>query len=1055
MQKTRAFILQIMSIIMPIRDVSFRRLVRASFSGLCGALLVLMLSSFMFASMQIASAAEGSIQSGAASPADAAAGSTASSSQQVSQILLSPTASLARAMDAVYKGVNNTYTVYMIALFLFFVLFYAIYHSALKRVPVFTVGNKSGDALSRQGKIVALAFSGLSVLAIFWFQRGYKSQTQVLLDTLSPFGVLAGLVTAAVVYMIIFFGFRNEAGGKAWELSLAAAGLAMVAMGAWLTYPNIWWIGWAILLIAGLLFFFSNLGAKPETLSSRVPPSQLGQTGQPPPTTTAAPTTPATHGPNEQRNQPQPSVPSVGPQPAPTPATVPRTAPVEGRGRIEGIVFESGRPGSRISDAEVWAESAGRSIGNIVRTDRNGNFRIELDVPQDNIIVHAIKAGYSEGIHLGAITDPNGGRPTHLISLNARNNVRNDVRIPLEPEEKLSPSPFDPSRHQPDPAMPKDKEPKVPKFPQIRPSPPPETRVFVDLSPFFCQIEDQETTRACAAFAAGSMYEFLINYQINNADESNRISKHFLWLNTKAGRGNIGTYGYASLEGIRTIGVCKNPLWPFNAGIVDRPVIGPDFARWNNAVADAPNQKIQDHFYIDFDDIVGTLLSHRPAYVAISVNVNLIAARGGVLTDVSGATWGGHGIVIVGYDSHRPYSKGRIKAGTVEAFKVRNSWGDAWGAYGYQWIERKALRHLYDGYGGDVIRVIGNPAKGMVKKAKVRIEGRVVDAQNYQHNNSTGRQIYDDKNLLYLPQLQPHLPARSGDISGIGIIAGAMWLENGTPMETKEWAAVDKYGFFKLEFEIDLAGFSSQNKLPTHDERLNTAFGAIVKVKVPDIRGNYSSQPFYHVVDLIESELGRGGLGHEDTKDAKENQENPKVSATYSATYSGRPIVFSEKHLHERNVIVPVWDKSLSPLSPRKKNEKGDNKEIEVYELHPEFKNSTKFKQWFTREDKKRTVVDAVWLTKNVMADLKLHSGGLIRVHNSENPKNHAELVALDIAWLGLPKELYEVLESGNRCFIEPEYASRILNLKEKGKVTFGKSKIRQYEGKIKVDKSR
>ncbi|PIN69266.1 hypothetical protein COV94_03100, partial [Candidatus Woesearchaeota archaeon CG11_big_fil_rev_8_21_14_0_20_57_5] len=102
--------------------------------------------------------------------------------------------------------------------------------------------------MSRSGKMVALSFALLSVLAMFWKSDPVTVLTQVL----APFGVLAGLVTAAIVFLLVSVGLREE--GAGYQFALTAAALAMVWMGALLGYDNVWWIGWMLLALAMLLY---------------------------------------------------------------------------------------------------------------------------------------------------------------------------------------------------------------------------------------------------------------------------------------------------------------------------------------------------------------------------------------------------------------------------------------------------------------------------------------------------------------------------------------------------------------------------------------------------------------------------------------------------------------------------------------------------------------------------------------------------------------------------------------------------------------------------------
>jgi len=149
---------------------------------------------------------------------------------------------------------QQEYSIYFVTFLLFFTLLYAIFMAALARVTVFS----SGGNISKQGKIVAGALSGLATTGIFAFTETQGGVHSVLESLLSPFGIYGGIAIAFVTFAAIYFGLRDAEDSNRWRLALAGAGLAMVGAGMILTKPNIMWIGWMIVFIA-LLFYFAAL----------------------------------------------------------------------------------------------------------------------------------------------------------------------------------------------------------------------------------------------------------------------------------------------------------------------------------------------------------------------------------------------------------------------------------------------------------------------------------------------------------------------------------------------------------------------------------------------------------------------------------------------------------------------------------------------------------------------------------------------------------------------------------------------------------------------------
>lgn len=119
---------------------------------------------------------------------------------------------------------HNTYIVFGLTLIFFFALLYGIYASALKMIPTF----KGENGLSHQGKVVALALSGLSTLSIFYFTKG--SPQKLLQTVLDPFGVFGGIVLGALFAGITYLGVKGEnpnAGSVAWAFTAMGLGIAM------------------------------------------------------------------------------------------------------------------------------------------------------------------------------------------------------------------------------------------------------------------------------------------------------------------------------------------------------------------------------------------------------------------------------------------------------------------------------------------------------------------------------------------------------------------------------------------------------------------------------------------------------------------------------------------------------------------------------------------------------------------------------------------------------------------------------------------------------------
>src|SRR3989344_4391339 len=180
---------------------------------------------------------------------------------------------------SIWYMLRSDYAVYGITFILFFMLFTALYQALLRRISVF----QSGEGVSRQGKVVAVALSFLSNLGIFYFTKGQPIR-QTLEDALGPFSIFAGASLGILTFAIIYFGMRGEDGSRNWRLAMASAGLAMIAAGAWTSSPNMMAWGWVLALIFGIIYaikeFWGGRGGEdgrggrgPTEPEPRIPPT--------------------------------------------------------------------------------------------------------------------------------------------------------------------------------------------------------------------------------------------------------------------------------------------------------------------------------------------------------------------------------------------------------------------------------------------------------------------------------------------------------------------------------------------------------------------------------------------------------------------------------------------------------------------------------------------------------------------------------------------------------------------------------------------------------------
>ena len=416
---------------------------------------------------------------------------------------------------------------------------------------------------------------------------------------------------------------------------------------------------------------------------------------------------------------------------------------------------------------------------------------------------------------------------------------------------------------------------------------PKDKRVQIDLSPWFLSIRNQDGLGACAAFAAGSIVEYLINRALGKLSYDYKLSELFLWYNARADQASdSGTYPQDIIREVLK-GDCKETLWEFEEKSSAKYLQRPSSTAYN----DAPLQRALEvnNVLNDPNTWIQALADGHPICIGIATpdNFDGSSLRGVSLFD--NPRWpsrGGHRMVIVGYDSHYPKGASRF-----EAFKVRNSWGKKWGEEGNIWIPAAILKDLIYRNGGSAF-ILKTWANHTLSKTKYSIKGRVVfDFPDQPISSSpTGAELYSNQRLM----------APDHDFV-VGVIAQI----RGNLEVLQEIVVSNRTGYFYIEFDADISSFEQPTKLSkvypkqfSHLDFTKLPAGVVVYKKSKD--NSQDEEMYFHIVEFKYSFAGRGG-------EAELHPENPCTNLLDShRQLSGRPIVFSESHKEEKNVILPV-----------------------------------------------------------------------------------------------------------------------------------------------------
>ncbi|MGM5484406.1 MAG: hypothetical protein ACQEP1_00865 [Nanobdellota archaeon] len=107
------------------------------------------------------------------------------------------TETLSRIFAYLKDLLNDTYVVYGLTLLFYYLIFYSIFSSVIKRLKFFE--GEGGSGLSKPGKTLAHAFTGLAVLSIFAFVDPARNNV---FSLLAIFGVYGQLLLVIVIYFL-------------------------------------------------------------------------------------------------------------------------------------------------------------------------------------------------------------------------------------------------------------------------------------------------------------------------------------------------------------------------------------------------------------------------------------------------------------------------------------------------------------------------------------------------------------------------------------------------------------------------------------------------------------------------------------------------------------------------------------------------------------------------------------------------------------------------------------------------------------------------------------
>lgn len=201
----------------------------------------------------------------------------------------------------------------------------------------------------------------------------------------------------------------------------------------------------------------------------------------------------------------------------------------------------------------------------------------------------------------------------------------------------------------------------------------------VDLSKKCSPVEDQAQLGSCTAQMLVGMVEYN-NIRWSEKPSRRQISRLFQYYVTRKNMGTIhedsGAYIRDTIKAAAQYGSVWETNWRYR---IEKFAEEPPAKVWEKAKLN----KITSYHRIDDGDLETmkhTLASGYLIGFGFLVYENFLTqkmATEGILraSEIKGPLYGGHAVVLCGFDDDR------------RMFKVRNSWGKEWGIDGYYWMD--------------------------------------------------------------------------------------------------------------------------------------------------------------------------------------------------------------------------------------------------------------------------------------------------------------------------------------------------------------------------------
>jgi C1A family cysteine protease len=226
---------------------------------------------------------------------------------------------------------------------------------------------------------------------------------------------------------------------------------------------------------------------------------------------------------------------------------------------------------------------------------------------------------------------------------------------------------------------------------------------------FFCSIDEQGDNNSCTAHAGASLVEYFENKASGNYEKKSRMFLYKVTRNLMDLEGDTGAFVRSAMKALVLFGVPPEKYWPYlEENLRKEPT--------QFCYAFAQNYQAIQYYRLDkesmnhkqvLEEIKVNLVKELPVMFGFTVYNNIEFIKEGMISYPckKNRLIGGHAVVAIGYDDKKVIPILGESGTTTGALKIRNSWGEGWGDYGYGWLPYK---YLESGLAKDFWSIIKN-----------------------------------------------------------------------------------------------------------------------------------------------------------------------------------------------------------------------------------------------------------------------------------------------------------------------------------------------------------